>query len=96
MSLQPYEFTTWDPVEYRGDNYYRPSSLANNPTVKQFAPLLSADLIESATDYHVHIDLPGVSQDDLDISLTEGNLIIKAQRKEMHEVNSSTVSFLKL
>lgn len=28
-------------------------------SMTQFAPLLSADLVESETDFHIHADLPG-------------------------------------
>jgi hypothetical protein len=31
-------------------------------TVKRFSPLLSADVVESENDYHVHVDLPGKSR----------------------------------
>lgn len=52
-----------------------------NVPLKQFAPLLSADLIESESDYHIHLDLPGVQKEDLDIQVSDGTVSIKAERK---------------
>jgi len=43
------------------------------------SPLLSADLIESETDYHIHADLPGV--EGIDLEMKDGYLIMKAERK---------------
>jgi len=57
-------------------------------SMKPFAPLLSADLVESETDYHVHTDLPGVNKEDLDICFNDGIMTIKAERKEIYESNS--------
>jgi HSP20 family protein len=47
---------------------------------------MSADLIESANDFHVHVDLPGA--ENLDISVDNGVLSISAERKVMHEIDS--------
>jgi HSP20 family protein len=57
-------------------------------TVKRFSPLLSADVVESENDYHVHVDLPGVNKEDLDISFNDGLMTITAERKEVMESNS--------
>lgn len=57
--------------------------------IRPYAPLLSADLIESDTDYHVHADLPGV--EDLSIELQGRNLVIKAERKVVHDKNNDMV-----
>lgn len=60
-------------------------------TTRQFAPILSADLIESENEFKVHADLPGVNKEDLDISFNEGQMTIKAERKEVHEENTDQV-----
>ena len=36
-------------------------------TLNQFSPILSADIVESEHDYHVHVDLPGKLELTLDI-----------------------------
>ncbi len=56
--------------------------------VAPFTPLLAADLVESENDYHIHVDLPGVSKEDLDISFEDGVMTLKAERKEVFESNS--------
>lgn len=57
--------------------------------LRPYSPILSADLIESDTDYHVHADLPGV--EDLNIEIVGRNLIIKAERKVVHEADVDLV-----
>ena len=62
--------------------------------LQPFTPLLSTDLVETDTDFRVHVDLPGVAQNDLDVTCTDGNLVIKAERKEVKESNTEFVSEL--
>ena len=56
-------------------------------TMREFAPLLAADVVEGDNDFHVHVDLPGVAQEDLDINIANGFLHLKAERKQVHEEN---------
>ncbi len=53
----------------------------SNRIVRQFSPLLSADLVEVINDYHIHVDLPGVLPTDLDLEIAGGVLTIKAERR---------------
>ena len=48
--------------------------------------LLSTDLIESDSDFHVHVDMPGVESIDIDAS--NGVLTISADKKIMHEIDT--------
>jgi HSP20 family protein len=57
--------------------------------IRPYSPILSADLIESDTDYHVHADLPGV--EDLTIEIVGRTLVIKAERKVVHDTEADTV-----
>jgi HSP20 family protein len=50
---------------------------------------MAADLIETDTDFHIHADLPGV--ENLDISVKDGHLLMKAERKITHEVDTDLV-----
>jgi HSP20 family protein len=40
------------------------------------------DLSETEDAYHIHLDLPGVDKDDVDINLQDGTLTIRGERKE--------------
>ena len=50
---------------------------------------MTADLIESDTEYSVHVDLPGV--EDMDITIKDGVLCMKAERKAVHELDNDIV-----
>ena len=62
-----------------------PAMNTTREIVREFAPILRADIIESLNDYHVHLDLPGVHANDLDVTIANGFLTIKAERKQVHE-----------
>ena len=49
--------------------------------MRQFSPLLSADVIEGADSFYVHVDLPGVLPEDLEINVNNGFINLKAQRR---------------
>ena len=57
---------------------------------KSLAPILRVDLIESENDFHVHADLPGVQENDLDISIEGNSMIIKGHRERNYDVENST------
>lgn len=40
------------------------------------------DLAESENAYHIHVDLPGMTRDDLKINYQDGQLTISGQRRE--------------
>jgi HSP20 family protein len=62
-----------------------------NDVTKPMVPLMSADLVESDKDFNVHVDLPGVSDQDLDISIQDRTLVIKAERKIVNEEDNDRV-----
>lgn len=39
----------------------------NRMNMKDFAPLMSTDLVETDKDYNIHVDLPGVSAEDMEV-----------------------------
>ncbi len=53
--------------------------------MKDLNPILNADLIESDNNYQVHVDLPGVQAGDIEVTVSNGALHIKAERKQVHE-----------
>src|SRR4051794_7209006 len=62
-----------------------------NKNVNSLAPLMTSDLIETATDFHIHADLPGVNPEDVEVSIEGKNLIIKAERKYVHKTDTDKV-----
>lgn len=58
---------------------------------KDLVPIMSTDLIETEQGFNINVDLPGVDPNDLDISIVEKFLIIKAERKQVHEQNTDKV-----
>ena len=61
---------------------------------RALAPLLSADLIETPTDFHVHADLPGVDLADLHVTIEDKRLKIEAERKHVHEADTDKIHSL--
>ena len=61
----------------------------SNDQLKDLTPILSADLVEGERDFSVHVDLPGVNPADVDVSVANGQLTIKAERKAVHEDNGA-------
>ncbi len=70
------------PMATRGSNDQR----------KDLTPILSADLVEGERDYKVFVDLPGVEPTDLDVSVSNGMVNIKAERRAVHEEGDGTRS----
>ena len=90
FTTQP--LNTWQIMDpFRGDQNTMTafSPRFRNEISKPLAPLMSADLIESDSDYHVHADLPGV--EDLDVTIRDRVLCMKAERKAAHEVDNDYV-----
>jgi HSP20 family protein len=58
----------------------------NREVVQPMTQLMSADIIESETDFHVHVDMPGV--ENIDVQIDSGYLTIAADRRIMHERDS--------
>ncbi len=82
---------------WNDDFFLRPFDLSlmpstgSNKMTKDFMPLMGTDLIETDKDYHVHVDLPGVNAEDLDVTIVDKYLCLKAERKYVHEENTDKV-----
>jgi len=48
------------------------------------------DMYEQGNEIVVKAELPGISRDDIDVSLENGDLILKGERKSEHEVNEES------
>jgi HSP20 family molecular chaperone IbpA len=55
----------------------RASEARINKNFDSLAPILTADLIQSETDFRVHADLPGVDPSDLELTV-EGKTLLRA------------------
>jgi HSP20 family protein len=74
----------WEPVPINRlfNNLFDTPTVASAP-VRRFAP--ATDLIESDTHYILRADLPGLSEDDVNIEF-EGNVLsVSGERKSEHE-----------
>jgi HSP20 family molecular chaperone IbpA len=47
-------------------------------------PACSTDIKENADNYEIHVDLPGVKKEDIELSIKENVLTISGQRKYEH------------
>ena len=66
------------------DDFGRPSrSLFNHD--EGFGPMPALELLERDTNYRLTAELPGMKDDDIDISLADGILTIKGQKEEDKE-----------
>lgn len=62
------------------DEFFAPSRVAGNNGKAFFAPQVD---IESEEDHYViHADMPGVSKEDIQVTLEDGILTLEAQRSE--------------
>jgi HSP20 family protein len=61
---------------------------------KSLASILTCDLIESPSDYHLYADLPGVSPEDLEVKVEGKQLVISAERKYLHSDDNHKVHTL--
>ena len=71
------------PVEMAGN---RATQLMRNTKqeLAPFAPILSADLVETPNEFHVQSDLPGVLAEDLDVSIYGRNLVLSFIHSFIH------------
>jgi HSP20 family protein len=79
------QVTRWDPFEnlfkdFRG-LVLQPVDLAGNPDV----PALKVDVKEDKDAYTVHADLPGVTKDDIHVSIEGPVVSISAEKKRTVE-----------
>lgn len=83
----------WDPFqEFDGlfDNFRRLSAGDGRSDASALVPAI--DIKETEADYQVVADLPGIAKEDLDVSIREGVLTIKAEsRKESTEKTDGRV-----
>jgi HSP20 family molecular chaperone IbpA len=96
MPMQSYDYTNRPITRWDYNPVTRVQELQNqtNQQLKQFGPILQADFFETPTDYHVHVDLPGVNAADLEVDILPDKLIITADRKFVDSLNSNNLHFI--
>ena len=82
-----------DPV--RHDHYKGMQALGHGLSggdlMKPISPLLSMDIIETESEYKAMADLPGVSAEDLELTVENNSISMKAERKHEHKVDTDKV-----
>ena len=58
---------------------------------KPMAPLLAMDVIENEKEFKVIADLPGVSAENLELTVENQSIIMKAERKHEHKTETDKV-----
>jgi HSP20 family protein len=66
------------------DDFGRPNRSLFNPG-ESFGPTPALELLERGTDYRLTAELPGMKEDDIDVSLADGILTIKGEKEEDKE-----------
>ncbi|MDC0934928.1 Hsp20/alpha crystallin family protein [Pirellulales bacterium] len=74
----------WNEVDSLLNQFFGPKSVASHRP--HFA---SAALWEDSTGYRLELDLPGVSRDDVEITVDKGELRVAAERKAVDEDRNS-------
>ena len=72
----------------RGVEFSRPAALGITPNV---------EMTEDDKSYHIYLEVPGMKETDLNVSLKENDLIIEGKRtqsKESQEAQSCSTEFL--
>jgi len=54
-------------------------------------PILAADVLEVKDAFNIHIDLPGIKKEDLNVDITDDFISIKGERKQVHEESSDYI-----
>ena len=76
---------------FRDEFFSKIHSGTGQDLTKPFSPLLTMDIVENDSGIQVMADLPGVDPKDLDISVEGQSLVMKAERKHVHEKNTDKV-----
>jgi HSP20 family protein len=94
-----WELTTWRPFReldrMRGEmDRLWDSFFEGKPKVRFGEWFPSLDVAETKNDIVVKIELPGMDQKDIDISLSDGHLIIKGEKKQEKEEKEENYHFI--
>ena len=72
------------------DEFLKSLMTTSEPRVSSTsAPSISVDVVEKESAYVVHADLPGISKEDIDVSIDGAQLTISAERKNEKSVSET-------
>jgi HSP20 family protein len=83
------EWIVHDP--FRSKVYKDMRSHNGQDLTKQVSPLLAMDIVETENEYKILADLPGVDPADLELTVENNSILMKAERKSEHETTTDTV-----
>ncbi len=94
-----WELTTWRPFReldiMRGEmDRLWDSFFEGRPKVRFGEWFPSLDVAETKNDIVVKVELPGMDQKDINISLSDGHLIIKGEKKQEKEEKEENYHFI--
>lgn len=75
----------WEPVPVNRlfNNLFDTPTVGSRSALRSWIPAL--DVVETETDYVLRADLPGLSEDDVDVQLHNDVLTVSGERKSEHE-----------
>ncbi len=74
-----------------GAPFGTPAGLSHPSWLDSGFPMPAADVTESKTAYHVMVELPGVAQSDIELSLADDILTLKGQKREEHTAKGDII-----
>ena len=85
--LLPSEHEVRDFVREMFEDFFRPYAIAPrwamSREMRRFAPAL--DVTETESEYHVSVELPGMTKNDIQVTVDQGRLIISGEKKSETE-----------
>ena len=67
------------------ESFFQSTTNPDNNMKPTFVPRV--DVSETNNEYHVHAELPGMTKENVDIQLSNNNLVIKGHKENQTEVN---------
>ncbi|MEY4238444.1 MAG: hypothetical protein RL339_1045 [Pseudomonadota bacterium] len=67
------------------DDFARPASSIFNFSPRAMAPVPAMELVDKDKEYHLSVELPGMTDKDVEIAVSEGVLTISGEKKEESE-----------
>ena len=94
-----WELTTWKPLreldKMRGEmDRLWDSFFEGRPHVRFGEWFPTLDVSETKNDFVVKVELPGMDQKDIDVSLSDGHLTIKGEKKKEKEEKEENYHFI--
>lgn len=76
---------------FRDELFRGLTNVSGQDLSKPFSPLMTMDIVENEQDYKMMADLPGVDPADLELTVENNSILVKAERKHQHETKTDKV-----